>query len=191
LPRPTSFFVGCGNDATLDLQLPDSVYKPQLITFGAPTAFVQVSGEGAVTAADIQSLMARMCPGNPAWKWEAVPHGVNAFLIGIPTAEDLSRIDGMQMSVPKINAQALVSSWVHQDVKPGFVMEPVWVHVDGVPDSVRHFLGLWAVGSLIGTTLDVDLFSLRSQGIIRVLVAMRDPTALEKNNGCMEVIALL
>jgi hypothetical protein len=70
-------------------------------------------------------------------------------------------------------------------------MKPVWVHVDSVPDSVRHFLGIWAVGSLIGTTLDVDLFSLRSLGIIRVLVAMRDPKALEKDNGCMEVIALL
>jgi hypothetical protein len=55
LPRPTSFFVGCGNDATLDLQLPDSVYKPQLISPGAPTALVQVSGEGVVTATDIES----------------------------------------------------------------------------------------------------------------------------------------
>jgi hypothetical protein len=135
--------------------------------------------------------MARMCPGNPSSKWEALPHGDNAFLVGIPTAEDLSRIDGMQMSVPKVNAQALVSSWVHQDVLPEFVMKPVWVHVDGVPDSVRHFLGLWAVGSLIGTTMDVDLFALRSQGLIRVLVAMRDPTVLEKDNGCLEVIALL
>jgi hypothetical protein len=70
-------------------------------------------------------------------------------------------------------------------------MEPVWVHVDGVPDSVRHFLGLWAVGSLIGTTLDVDLVSLRSLGIIRILVAMRDPSALEKDNGCLQVIPLL
>jgi hypothetical protein len=191
LPRPTSFFVGCGNDATLDLQIPDSVYKPQLISSGTPTALVQVSGEGVVSAADVQSLMARMCPGNPAWRWEAVPHGANAFVIGIPTADDLSRIDGMQMSVPKVNAQVLVSSWVHQDVQPLFVMQPVWVHVSGVPDSVRHFLGIWAMGSLIGTTLDVDLFSLRSQGIIRVLVAMRDPSVLEKNNGCLEVVALL
>jgi hypothetical protein len=70
-------------------------------------------------------------------------------------------------------------------------MDPVWVHVDGVPDSMQHFLGLWAVDSLIGTTLDVDLFSLRSQGIIRILVAMRDPLAPEKDKGCMEVVALL
>jgi hypothetical protein len=78
----------------------------------------------------------------------------------------------MQMSVSKIKAQALVTSWTHQGVVPEFVMEPVRVHVDGVPDSVRHFLGLWAVGNLIGTTLDVDLYSLQSQGVVRVLVAM-------------------
>jgi hypothetical protein len=70
-------------------------------------------------------------------------------------------------------------------------MEPIWVHVDGVPDSVRHFLGLWIVGSLIGSTLDVDSYSLWSLGIVRVLVAMRDPTALEKDKGCLEVVALL
>jgi hypothetical protein len=96
--------------------------------------------------------MARMCPGNPTWKWEAIAHGANAFLIGIPTAEDLSRIDGMHMSVPKIKAQALISSWKQHDIVPEFVMEPVWVHVDGVPYTVRHFHGLWAVGSLIGST---------------------------------------
>jgi hypothetical protein len=152
---------------------------------------VHVSGEGSITAADIQSLMARMCPGNPTWKWEAVPHGVNAFLIGIPTSEDLSRIDGMQMSVPKINAHALVSSWAHQDVIPEFVMKPVWVHVDGVPDSVRHFLGLWPVGTLIGSPIEVDLFNLRSQRIVRLLVAMRDLAALEKDKGCLEVVARL
>lgn len=64
-----------------------------------------------------------MCPGNPTWKWEAISHGANAFLICIPMAEDLSRIDGMQMNVPKIKAQALVSSWKQQDIVPEFVMD--------------------------------------------------------------------
>jgi hypothetical protein len=70
------------------------------------------------------------------------------------------------------------------------------VHVDGVPDSVRHFLGLWAVGTLVGSTLDVDLYTLRSQGIVRIQVAMRDVAALDKdgsggNSPCLEVGALL
>jgi hypothetical protein len=35
-----------------------------------------------------------------------------------------------------------------------------------------HFLGLWAIGTVIGTTLDVDLLTLRRRGIIRILVGM-------------------
>jgi hypothetical protein len=75
-------------------------------------------------------------------------------------------------------------------------MEPVWVQVDGVPYTVRHFHGLWSVGSLIGTTQDVDLVTLRSRGIVRILIAMRDLSALEKdadgsNPPCLEVVSLL
>jgi hypothetical protein len=65
LLKPLGYFVGCGDDFTLNLYLPDSVHKPHLIPSGAPTALVQVSGEEAVTADAIQSLMARMYPGNP------------------------------------------------------------------------------------------------------------------------------
>jgi hypothetical protein len=195
LPKPQGYFVGCGDFDTLDVHLPDSAYKPHLIPTGAPTALVQVSGD-AVSAEDIQKLMARMCPGNSHWKWEAIAHGSNAFLIGLPSAADVSRIDGMQMGVPKHNAQVTFSSWKRQDIAPEFIMESVWVQVDGVPYTVRHFHGLWAVGSLIGTTQDVDLVTLWSKGIVRILIAMRDLSALEKhtdgsNSPCLEVVSLL
>jgi hypothetical protein len=75
-------------------------------------------------------------------------------------------------------------------------MEPVWVQVEGVPYTIRHFHGLWAVGSLIGTTQDVDLVTLQSRDIVRILIAMRDLSALEKDADgsdppCLEVFALL
>jgi hypothetical protein len=94
------------------------------------------------------------------------------------------------MSVPKINAQVTVSSWTQQDVVPEYVMEPIWVHVEGVPNSLRHFLGIWAVGTLIGSTLDVNLYTLRSQGIVRIQVAMRSTSVLQSDNG-LEVLARL
>jgi hypothetical protein len=52
------------------------------------------------------------------------------------------------------------------------------------------------VGTLIGSTLDVDSYSLRSQGIVRALVAMRDLAALEKDKDgekppWLEVVAVL
>ena len=171
LPRPTAFTAGYGTEETIFSQLPDSVYKPHLVPSSSPTALVKIVGD-QVPATAVQSLMARMCPTSSPWTWEAVPHGTDAFLIGLPSVGDLQRIEGMQMGVPSFAATATVSTWKRQDVLPMRVLEQVWVHVQGVPYPVRHFLGIWAVGSLIGTTLDVDLVTLRSRGIVRILVGM-------------------
>jgi hypothetical protein len=103
-------------------------------------------------------------------------------LVSFPTVDDLKRVDGFQMGVPDSTAQMSVSIWKALDVPHKFELQLVWVHVEGVPHTVRHFLGLWAVGSLIGTTLDVDLVSLRSLGVVRILVAMMEPKNLDKMN---------
>jgi hypothetical protein len=104
------------------------------------------------------------------------------YLVSFPIADDLKRVDGFRMGVPDSSAQMSVSIWKAQDVPHKFELQQTWVHVDGVPHTVRHILGLWAVGSLIGTTLDVDLVSLRSQGVVRILVAMNEPKNLDKQN---------
>ena len=41
-----------------------------------------------------------------------------------------------------------------------------------MPNPLRHFWGLWAVGTLIGTTIDVDMITLRRRGVVRILVGM-------------------
>jgi hypothetical protein len=157
------------------------VYKAHLAPKGLPTAFIKISGGSASTVA-IQKLMARICPFSSQWKWEAIPHGDDAYFVSFPTTNDLKRVDGFQMGVPDSSAQMSVSIWKAQDVPHKFELQPIWVHVDGVPHTVRHFLGLWVVGSLIGTTLDVDLVSLRSRGVVRILVAMNEPKNLDKQN---------
>jgi hypothetical protein len=93
-PKPLAYFAGTGNIDTLNLHLPDIVFKPHLVPSGAPTALVRVSGD-SVHAKIIQAQMARVCPGHPHWKWEAIPHGENAFTVAVPSTEDLQRIDGM------------------------------------------------------------------------------------------------
>ena len=60
-------------------------------------------------------------------------------------------------------------------MEPMAELTPTWVHVTGVPNYVRHFLGLWAVGTLIGKTMDVDLLALRRHNVVRILVAIRNP----------------
>jgi hypothetical protein len=167
-PRPSSFVAGEGTDDAL-LCLPDSVHKAHLAPTCSPTALVKT----------IQDLMKMICPLNVQWKWEAVAHGDDAFLIGFPSSEDLQRVDGFQMGVPAHKATASVSVWKPQDIQHKSELKPVWVHVEGVPYTVRHFHGLQAVASLLGIPLDVDLVTLRSCGVVRIFVAMVNPKVLE------------
>ncbi|KAK1631146.1 hypothetical protein QYE76_005461 [Lolium multiflorum] len=172
---------GVGTYETFFTTLPDSVVKDDLVPNSSPVARVVVTGE-AVTTVVIQKQMARRCPAKSQWKWEAVPHGDNEFLISFPSFEDLDVVDGIQMAVPGFNSQMFVSVWKPTDVPHKFELEQVWLHVEGVPHNVRHFGGLWAVGSLMGKTLDVDLLSLRCRGVIRVPVAMFDTTKFGKKD---------
>jgi hypothetical protein len=102
--------------------------------------------------------------------------------IAIPSAEVLQRIDGMQLGVPSSTAQITITSWKFQDIPPMVVLEPFWVHVEGVPHAVRHFHGLWAVGSLVGAPQDVDLVTLRSRGIVRIQLASFDASSFTANS---------
>src|SRR5207237_4322267 len=58
------------------------------------------------------------------------------------------------------------------DATLAYYLNEVWVHVSGVPHAWRHYLGFWAIGSMIGTTLEVDMLTYRRKGVIRVLVGM-------------------
>ncbi|KAJ1290927.1 hypothetical protein BS78_02G279800 [Paspalum vaginatum] len=66
------------------------------------------------------------------------------------------------------------------DVEPSYHLDEVWIHVTGVPQAWRHYLGFWALGSVIGVTLEVDMFTYRKKGVVRLLVGMmsREPLPL-------------
>lgn len=188
-PRPTAFVAGVGTYETFFTTLPDSVVKDDLTPNASPVARVVVTGD-LVPSDMIQKQMARRCPAKAKWKWEAIPNGDNEFLISFPSFHDLDVVDGIQVAVPGFNSQMSVTAWKPTDIPHKFELEQVWLHVEGVPHNVRHFWGLWAVGSLMGKTLDVDLISLRRRGVVRVLVGMFDTTKfakmLDKDGACVK-----
>jgi hypothetical protein len=106
--------------------------------------------------------MARFFPLNVQWKWEALAHDANSFLVNFPSFQDLERVNGIQMGVPGFDSQFKLSKWEVKHIQPKFDVPQLWVHVEGVSHTVRHFHGLWALGSLMGTTIDVDLPTLYS-----------------------------
>uniref|UniRef100_A0ACD5Z868 Uncharacterized protein n=1 Tax=Avena sativa TaxID=4498 RepID=A0ACD5Z868_AVESA len=126
------------------------------------------------------ALIARRCPVRDQWRWEALPHGEAAFLASFPSFEDLNRVYGIQVSVPPGNSQLAFSVFRAMEVPHKFELKQVWLHVEGVPHCLRSFWGLWAVGGLMGLTQDVDLFSLRRRGVVRILVTMNDTSVFSQ-----------
>jgi hypothetical protein len=161
LPRPSAFVTGNGTEETIFIQIPDSVFKGHLAPKCDPIAKVTISG-AVVPSTAIEAEMARICPLNSQWKWEAISHDANSFLVNFPSFQDLERVNGIQMGVPNFDAQFKLIKWEVQDIQPKFDLPQLWVHVEGMPHTLRHFHGLWALGSLMGTTVDVDLPTLYS-----------------------------
>jgi hypothetical protein len=157
---------GCENSSFL--QLPDSVWRFDL---APPTAVVTVT-EGKTTAGVVEDIMRSMVPFTGSWRWEALPHGDNAFLVGFPSPEDLQRVNNCNVHLQSLGVVLNITEWKGEQIPSSSDLHVVWVHVKGVPHSLRHFLGLWAVGSVVGSTQDVDLICLRRRGIIRVQVAV-------------------
>ncbi|KAI4973368.1 hypothetical protein ZWY2020_035629 [Hordeum vulgare] len=110
-----------------------------------------------VPAGIIESQIARTCPVQTQWKWKTIQHGKDAYLVSFPSFEDVDR-----------------------EIPHKLELKKVWVHVDGVPHTVRHFLGFWAISTLMGKTLDIDLASLRCHGIVFILLAMTNTSILSK-----------
>jgi hypothetical protein len=79
--------------------MPDSVFKGHLAPKCDPITKVAISG-AVVPSTVIEAAMARICPLNSQWKWEAIFHDTNLFLVNFPSFQDLERVNGIQMGVP-------------------------------------------------------------------------------------------
>uniref|UniRef100_A0ACD5X0H8 Uncharacterized protein n=1 Tax=Avena sativa TaxID=4498 RepID=A0ACD5X0H8_AVESA len=176
-PKPVITMMGSGHANTLFYSLPDSLFRDNLAQGPSTTALISVTGEGTISVVKVQDQIARLCPTQKQWTWEAVPNGDKAFKISIPSQEDMGRIDGMEFMVRMNKVMMSISAWRMDHIDSAFELQQVWVHVTGVPHELRHFLGLCGVGSLIGQTLDIDMFSLRRRAKIRILVGMIDTSA--------------
>ena len=136
-PKPIAALCGPASNETMFFQLADPLFEEDLAMTTSSTALISVSGEGSITAEEVEKEVVRMVRVLTPWKWEAIPHGDNAFLIGIPTAADLVRVDGMGLVVRANNVVLSISQSKVDEAKPAFELKPVWVHVSGDRKSTR------------------------------------------------------
>ncbi|KAK1620659.1 hypothetical protein QYE76_026176 [Lolium multiflorum] len=109
---------------------------------------------------------------------------MNFALLTNNEAEYEALLHGMrwmvQVVVPGFSSTILIYAAHSSEVPHKLELEKVWLHVEGVPHTVQHFLGLRVVGSLLGKTMDVDLLSLRRRAVVRIEVAMLTSKVFDK-----------
>lgn len=75
-----------------------SVYKENLAPATLSTGLVKISG-GSLTAEVVEAEVAKIVSVTDPWKWEAIPHGDDAFFVSFPSVEVLQRVSVFEFRV--------------------------------------------------------------------------------------------
>jgi hypothetical protein len=59
-----------------------------------------------------------------------------------------------------------------EDASPAYELDLVWFHITGIPHAWRHYLTFWALGTVVGSTQQVDMHTFRQKGVVRVQVGI-------------------
>jgi hypothetical protein len=57
-------------------------------------------------------------------------------------------------------------------------MRKIWVQMSRLPSDLRDFLTIWAVGTILGVTKDVDMIFTRMFNTSRMQVLVLDPALI-------------
>jgi len=175
MPKPNASFFGSRKKEFAFIRITDVDYNLEAPD-PAPTGLVTVTG-GRLTAEVVQSELA--CITRADWKWEALPHDEESFLVAFPSDDSLQSMVDIGYHLKNHGVTLTVSVWQNNhDIIPKYELEDVWVHITGVPHAYRHYLVFWAVGTVIGATLEVDMLTYRKKGVVRVKVGMLDKSQL-------------
>jgi hypothetical protein len=171
MPKPNATLFGLGKSEFRFLKMPEFHYKLEE-PVPTPTSLVTIIG-GQISANVLEAELARlMCLD---WQWEALAHGENSFLVPFPSEEEMRRMNDVEFRLKNLGVVVSFSEWKDgQDAVPSYELEPVWLHITGILHSWRHYLSLWAVGTVVGSTLQVDINTFRRKGMVRVQVGVLD-----------------
>ena len=99
-----------------------------------------------------------------AFLYIALPHGADSFLVAFPSDEALQSMVDIGYHLKNHGVTLTVFVWQHNhDIIPTYEPEEVWVHITRVPHAYRNYLVFWALGTVIGTTREVDMYTYRKK----------------------------
>jgi hypothetical protein len=109
------------------------------------------------------------------WSWKVKYIGNNTFRIVFPNKTELQRMVKWGVVHSKFNNAKIKIGEMSIDNKVVKVLPKIWVQFNGRPNELSNFFNIWAVGSMLGITKDVDMVFTRKHDICRMQVLVLDP----------------
>ncbi|KAM0823548.1 hypothetical protein ACQ4PT_070805 [Festuca glaucescens] len=167
MPKPVAVTYGVSRNELMFHEIPAS----SDVTFKHDSGKVgKISVEGGSLAAqEIVNELTWIIPGNHQWDLQLMEDG--AYKVLFPSKADLARMTKIiRVPVPGTDMFLVFEEWSAADLDP-FSLTEVWVKVHGCCYKERcDYLSLFAVGSLIGKTKEVDMKFTRSHSEVRMKV---------------------
>jgi hypothetical protein len=127
---------------------------------------------GSMAVPDLVKELEWIVPGD--YQWDMRPAGENVFRVVFPSKADLTRVCKIR-KIPIEDTRFLhFEEWSAADLDL-FALTETWVRVFGCPYKLRcDYLALFAIGSLIGKTQEVDMAFTRESSVVRMRVLVTD-----------------
>jgi hypothetical protein len=137
------------------------------------TGRVTVTG-GVLTAQQIVSQLQCLVPVGE-YHWDVQPTEDNLFRVLFPSKEELERLKVFgDFRVLNTACTMTVQSWGAR-LQPLNMLQEAWIRVFDVPSRHRgDYLAMWALGTLFGKTLQVDMPFTRQHGVVRIRIGCMD-----------------
>lgn len=167
MPKPVAVTYGVSRNELMFHEVP----APSDVTFkhdSGKVGKISVTG-GSLEPQEIVKELEWIIPGNHQWDLRPTEDG--AFKALFPSKADLARMTKIiNVPVPETSMFLHFEEWSAADLDR-FYFSQVWVRVHGCCYKERcDYLSLFAVGSLIGKTKEVDMEFTRAHTMVRMKV---------------------
>ncbi|PWZ57571.1 hypothetical protein Zm00014a_012430 [Zea mays] len=131
--------------------------------------------EGSMNEEQILNELKRLVAAD--WDWCVKCVGNNVFSTCFPSRGELHRMIEWGTVHTKFGAQMLVKEeGFGEEIK--YEMPKAWVQFTGLPKELREYSVIWAVGSMLGISKEVDMLFTRKFDRARLKVAVLDPNLI-------------
>ncbi|KAM0866590.1 hypothetical protein ACQ4PT_042540 [Festuca glaucescens] len=137
---------------------------------------VRVSG-GTMNIQQLVKELNWITPGEN--QWDVTLASEDSFIVVFPTKADLTRLCKFKpIEIESTPYTLHFSEWSAKQIDKWGVFY-IWVSFTGYPDTLcRDYLGIFALGSLIGKTTEVDMKFTREHGIVRAHIDCANPVCI-------------